>query len=89
VQEILFADCKDTTARDQDPPRNEVLLLNTGIQPPTVEVILERRKDEEDLEPFFKPAGGLVAVPFTWEQEFFVDAKMPNQDGAGPLGGAY
>jgi hypothetical protein len=52
-------------------------------------VILERRKDEEDLEPFFKPAGGLVAVPFTWEQEFFVDAKMPNQDGAVPLGGAY
>jgi hypothetical protein len=23
------------------------------------------------------------------EQEFFVDAKMPNEDGAGPLDGAY
>jgi hypothetical protein len=64
-------------------PRNEVLLLNTGIQPPTVEVICEGTKDEEDLEPFSKPTGGLVAVSFTWEQEFFVDAKMPNEDGAG------
>jgi hypothetical protein len=52
-------------------------------------VICEGRKDEEGLEPFFKPTGGLVAVPFTWEQEFFVDAKMPNEDGAGPLDGAY
>ena len=52
-------------------------------------MIWKGRKDEEDLELFFKPTGGLVAVPFTWEQEFFVDAKMPNEDGAGPLDGAY
>jgi hypothetical protein len=70
-------------------PRNEVLLLNTNAQPPTVEVIWDGRKDEESLDPFFQPTSGLFAVPFTWEQEFFVDAKVPNEKGAVPLGGAY
>ena len=67
----------------------EVLLLRTDPPPPKIEVIWDGRETEEDVEAFFQPREGLFAVPFTWEQDFFIDAKMPNEKGAVPLGGAY
>lgn len=70
-------------------PREEVFLLRAEPAPGCVDVIWKGREEEEDISPLFQPSGGLIAVPFVWEQEFFLDAKMPNEKGAVPIGGAY
>jgi hypothetical protein len=59
------------------------------LQPPGVEKIWDGRWDDEDVDSLFQPSEKLIAVPYTWMQEFFIDAKMPNEKGAIPLGGAY
>jgi hypothetical protein len=70
-------------------PREEVLLLKTELQPPRVERIWDGKWDDEDVDSLFQPSENLNAVPYTWTQEFFIDAKMPNEKGAIPLSGAY
>lgn len=70
-------------------PMEEVFLLRAEPAPGRVEVIWKGREEEEDIAPLFQPSEGLIAVPFVWEQEFFLDAKMPNDKGAVPIGGAY
>lgn len=70
-------------------PGEEVLLLKTELKPPVIENIWQGREEEEDLSTVFNSNQGLIAVPFTWEQKFFLDAKMPRDDGTVPLGGAY
>ena len=70
-------------------PREEVFLLRAEPAPGRVEVIWKGREEEEDIAPLFQPAQGLIAVPFVWEQEFFIDARMPNEKGEVPIGGAY
>jgi hypothetical protein len=70
---------------------NEVFM----VQPagPNVEVLWEGSFDPDDEDPripsIFASPHPLYAVPFTWEQDFFVDAKKANAEGAIPLGGAY
>ena len=66
----------------------EVFLLRTS-RPAHVETWWLGREEEDDINQFFPPDQKLIAAPFRWEQEFFIDAKMPNDVGAIPLGGAY
>jgi len=70
-------------------PSSEVLLLKTEFDPPGVEIIWKEREDEEDVSCLFRPKEGLVAVPFPPNADFFIDAKVPNKEGAIPLGGSY
>ena len=70
-------------------PMEEVFLLRAEPAPGRVEIIWKGREEEEDIAPLFQPPEGLIAVPFLWEQEFFIDAKMPNEKGEIPIGGAY
>lgn len=70
-------------------PMEEVFLLRAEPAPGRVEVIWKGREEEEDISPLFQLSEGLIAVPFIWEQEFFLDAKMPNEKGAVPIGGSY
>jgi hypothetical protein len=70
-------------------PRDEVLLVTAGGESPTVEFLWAGRDEEEDITSFFEETKALYAVPMEWEQEFFIDAKRPNDAGEIPLGGAY
>lgn len=70
-------------------PKEEVFLLRAEPAPGRVEVIWKGREEEEDVSLLFHPSEGLIAAPFVWEQEFFLDAKMPNEKGAVPIGGSY
>lgn len=70
-------------------PMEEVLLLRAEPAPGQIEIVWKDRAEEEDIAPLFEPSDGLIAVPFVWEQRFFLDAKMPNASGAVPIGGAY
>ena len=70
-------------------PKEEVFLINAGISPPTVEAIWQDREQDEDVDGLFVPDQKLIAMPFIWEQDFFIDLKAPNERGEIPLGGAY
>ena len=70
-------------------PMEEVFLLRAEPAPGSVEVIWKGREEEEDIEPLFQPLEGLIAAPFVWEQDLFIDVKMPNEKGEIPIGGAY
>lgn len=70
-------------------PNVEVFLLDTRLQTPAVEIIGKGREEEEHIDALFKPHQGLCAVPYPWEQDFFIDAKRPNEQDAIPLGGPY
>jgi hypothetical protein len=72
-------------------PQAEVLLLDTSSRPSQVEVIWREREAEKDenIDRLFRPNEGLFAVPVTDEQEYFIDAKMPNEKAQIPVGGAY
>jgi hypothetical protein len=65
-----------------------VFLLTITPPPGHIEVLWKERGAEEDIEPLFQKQD-IIAVPFVWEQEFYIDAKMSNDLGAIPLGGAY
>jgi hypothetical protein len=67
----------------------EVMLARTGLHPPRADMVWEGNLDEDEVESWFTPGKGVYALPFSWEQEFFVDAKKPDDSGAIPLGGAY
>jgi len=71
-------------------PREEVLLVKKSSPPDAVEVVWRGREEEDDLAPLFG-GDGLFVYPFIWEKdsEFFIDAKVPNAQGAVPLGGPY
>lgn len=66
----------------------EVFLLKTS-RPAHVETWWLGREEEDDINQFFLPDQELIAVPFRWEQEFLIDAKMPNEANAVPVGGSY
>ena len=72
-------------------PNSEVLLLRTQTWPPEVEVIWREREDQEGekLDWLFRPIEGLFTVPLRDGQEYFIDAKMPNEKGQTPAGGSY
>jgi hypothetical protein len=67
----------------------EVFLLNPRLQTPTVAIVWRGREEEEHMDALFQPHQGLFAVPYTWEQDFFIDAKRPNEQVAIPLGGTH
>ena len=70
-------------------PNEEVFLINARIPPPTVEIIWRDREQDEDVDGLFVSNQELIAMPFIWEQDFFIDVKRPNERGEIPLGGAY
>jgi hypothetical protein len=70
-------------------PNEEVFLINAGISPPTVESIWRDREQDEDVDGLFASNQELIAMPFIWEQDFFIDVKRPNERGEIPIGGAY
>ena len=73
----------------QTRPSGEVMVVRSGLHPARVDILWDGNIDEDDVPAMFAPTEGLYAVPFEWEQEFFISAKKPNEWGAVPLGGAY
>ena len=70
-------------------PNEEVFLINARVSPPTVESIWQVREKDEDVNGLFVANQELIAMPFIWEQDFFIDVKRPNETGEIPIGGAY
>jgi len=66
---------------------DEVFLINPSI--PRVEVLWEGNVSEDEVVELFNTGRELYAAPFSWDQEFFVDAKKPDENGAIPLNGTY
>ena len=55
-----------------------------------MEIIWDER-EEDNVACLFQPSEGLIAVPFmfTGNENLFIQAKMPNKQGAVPSGGSY
>jgi hypothetical protein len=70
-------------------PNEEVFLINARVSPPTIEQIWQGREEDEDVDGLFVANQELIAMPFTWEQDFFIDVKRPTEKGEIPIGGSY
>jgi hypothetical protein len=74
-------------------PGGEVWVLRTGRRPPKVEILWIGNSDEPAEEYWLHRSEGLYLAPLRGDLEFvdeyFVNAKKPDAQGAVPLGGAY
>jgi hypothetical protein len=75
-------------------PGGEVWVLRANNRPPEVEIIWADNIDEDEVKSWFHPSDGLYLAPLREDLEFdvdeyIVDLKKPDSQGAVPLGGAY
>jgi len=72
--------------------RGEVWVLRTGDRPPRIAILCSGDEDEV-AESCFSPADGIIVArlreDLEFDDEYFLDAKKPDSQGAVPLGGAY